>query len=74
MVGVLPIRNGGPSKMRERSAFRRACARWPLLAFQRVRRETRHCHQEQLHRYRFRHHPLEYLASLEKRWEQTVGT
>lgn len=24
-----------------------------------VRQETRQCHQEQLHRYRFRHHPLE---------------
>ncbi|HEU5380354.1 MAG TPA: hypothetical protein VFV38_33430 [Ktedonobacteraceae bacterium] len=43
-------------------------------SWQRVRQETRQCHQEQLHRYRFRHHPLEYLASLEKRWEQTVGT
>jgi hypothetical protein len=39
-----------------------------------VREDTRHCHQEQLHRYRFRHRPLEYLASLEDRWEQTRGT
>jgi hypothetical protein len=38
------------------------------------RQETRHRHLEQLNRYRFRHRPLEYLASLEKRWEQTTGT
>lgn len=43
-------------------------------AFRQVRQETRQRHQEQLHRYRFRHHPLEYLASLERRWEQTYGT
>lgn len=43
-------------------------------AFRQVRQETRLCHQEQLHRYRFRHHPFEYLASLEQRWEQTCGT
>lgn len=43
-------------------------------SWRQVRQETRQCHQEQLHRYRFRHHPLEYLASLEKRWEQTCGT
>ena len=42
--------------------------------WQRVRRETRHCQQEQLHRYRFRHHPLEFLASLERRWGHTMGT
>lgn len=39
-----------------------------------VREDTRHCHQEQLHRFRFRHRPLEYLASLELRWEQIGGT
>jgi len=39
-----------------------------------VRQETRDCHQEQLNRYRFRHRPLDYLASLEMRWEQTTGT
>lgn len=31
-------------------------------------------HLEQLNRFRFLHRPLEYLASLEKRWEQTIGT
>lgn len=35
-----------------------------------VRQETRNCHQEQLHRYQFRHRPLAYLASLEAQWEQ----
>lgn len=35
---------------------------------------ARQSHLEQLHRFRFRHHPLEYLASLEERWEQTIGT
>ena len=39
-----------------------------------VRLQTRHCHLEQLNRFRFRHHPLQYLASLEMRWEQTLGT
>ncbi|HET8910377.1 MAG TPA: hypothetical protein VFN23_02870 [Ktedonobacteraceae bacterium] len=38
-----------------------------------VRLQTRQCHQEQLHRFRFRHQPLEYLASLEQRWERTSG-
>jgi hypothetical protein len=31
-------------------------------------------HLEQLNRFRFRHKPLESLASLEMRWEQTTGT
>lgn len=39
-----------------------------------VRRETRDRHQEQLHRYRFRHRPLAYLASLERRWKQVTCT
>jgi hypothetical protein len=39
-----------------------------------VRQQTRHCHQEQLNRFRFRQRPLDYLASLELRWEQTTGT
>jgi hypothetical protein len=39
-----------------------------------VRQQTRQCHLEQLHRFRFRHWPLEYLASLEKRREQAIGT
>jgi hypothetical protein len=39
-----------------------------------VRQQTRHCHLEQLNRFRFRHRPLEYLASLEMRWVQTSGT
>jgi hypothetical protein len=43
-------------------------------AFRQVRQQTRDRHQEQLHRYRFRHQPLSSLASLEKRWEQTAGT
>jgi hypothetical protein len=43
-------------------------------AFQLVRQQTRECHQEQLNRYRFRHHPLKYLAALEKRWEHSSCT
>jgi hypothetical protein len=43
-------------------------------AFRQVRQQTRDRHQEQLNRYRFRHRPLFYLASLEERWEQTAGT
>lgn len=39
-----------------------------------TRQQTRQCHLEQLHRFRFRHRPLEYLTSLEKRWEQAIGT
>lgn len=39
-----------------------------------VRQQTRDCHQEQLNRFRFRHRPLDFLASLEQRWEQTTGT
>ncbi len=35
---------------------------------------TRQRHQEQLNRFRFRHWPLESLAALEMRWEQTSGT
>jgi hypothetical protein len=43
-------------------------------SWRRVRHETRQCHLEQLNRFRFRHRPVEYLASLEMRWEQTTGT
>lgn len=46
-----------------------APASWRL-----VRQETRDSHQEQLNRFRFRHRPLDYLASLEMRWELTTGT
>jgi Transposase IS66 family len=41
-------------------------------------KETRHwvrqSHEEQLHRFQFRHQPLNYLAVLEKRWGQTDVT
>ncbi len=43
-------------------------------SWRQVRQETRQCHLEQLNRFRFRHRPLEYLTSLEMRWEQTTGT
>jgi hypothetical protein len=46
----------------------------PTASWQLVRQHTRTCHLEQLHRFRFRHRPLEYLASLEKRWELAIGT
>jgi hypothetical protein len=39
-----------------------------------VRLQTRQCHMEQLNRFRFRHRPLDYLAALEMRWEQTTCT
>jgi len=39
-----------------------------------TRQQTRQCHLEQLHRFRFRRRPLEYLTSLEMRWEQITGT
>ena len=43
-------------------------------SWRQVRQETRDRHEEQLNRYRFRHRPLEYLASLEKRWELSSCT
>lgn len=39
-----------------------------------VRQQTRDRHREQLNRFRFRHHPQAYLASLELRWEQAACT
>lgn len=44
------------------------------VAFRQVRQETRQSHQEQLNRFRFRHRPLAYLASLEIRWQQASCT
>jgi hypothetical protein len=46
----------------------------PSSAWQHVRQETRHCHREQLNRFRFRYRPLESLAFLETRWEQASCT
>ena len=46
----------------------------PSSSWRQLRHETRQCHQEQLNRFRFRHRPLDYLASLERRWEHTPGT
>ena len=46
----------------------------PSSAWRHVRQQTRQCHREQLNRFRFRHRPLESLAALEMRWEQTNGT
>lgn len=43
-------------------------------AWRLVRLQTRSSHQEQLNRFRFRHRPLESLASLEMRWEHTTRT
>jgi len=43
-------------------------------SWQSTRQQTRQSHQEQLNRSRFRRHPVEYLATLEKRWEQTLRT
>jgi hypothetical protein len=48
--------------------------RVPSSAWRRIRQETRQCHREQLNRFRFRQKPLESLASLERRWEQTTRT
>ncbi len=46
----------------------------PSSFWRRVRQATRQRHQEQLNRFRFRHWPLESLAALEMRCEQTTGT
>lgn len=46
----------------------------PTASWRDVRQQTRRSHLEQLNRFRFRHRPLAYLASLEKRWEQAIGT
>jgi len=46
----------------------------PPASWRQVRQQTRQCHMEQLNRFHFRHRPLDYLASLEMRWEQTTGT
>ena len=46
----------------------------PPALWRQVRQETRHCHREQLNRFRFRHCPLHYLAALEMRWAQSTGT
>lgn len=46
----------------------------PPSAWRQVRQETRDSHLEQLNRFRFRHRPLDYLAALETRWEQSFGT
>ena len=43
-------------------------------SWRQVRQQTRQCHMEQLNRFRFRHRPLDYLAALEMRWEQTTRT
>jgi hypothetical protein len=39
-----------------------------------VRQQTRQCQQEQLNRFRFRHHPQAFLASLEACWQQPTCT
>jgi hypothetical protein len=46
----------------------------PTASWRGTRQQTRHSHLEQLHRFRFRHRPAAYLASLEKRWEQAIST
>jgi hypothetical protein len=46
----------------------------PPSLWRQVRQQTRQCHMEQLNRFRFRHRPIDYLAALEMRWEQTTGT
>ena len=46
----------------------------PPQSWREVRQQTRDRHQEQLNRYRFRHRPLAYLASLETRWRQVTCT
>ncbi len=42
--------------------------------WQQVRKETFYGPSEQLKRFRFRHHPAKFLASLETRWAQATGT
>jgi Transposase IS66 family len=59
---------GGEAQLQARLQQVASCS------WRRVRQETRQCHLEQLNRFRFRHRSLEYLTSLEMRWEQTIGT
>jgi len=54
--------------------LRACCQRVPNASWRAVRQETRCCHQEQLYRFRFQHHPLEYLAHLEACWVPSAGT
>ena len=42
--------------------------------FRQMRRAASRCPTEQLKRFRFRHHPAKFLASLETRWAQATGT
>jgi hypothetical protein len=46
----------------------------PAQQWRQVRQLSRQRHQEQLNRFRFRHHPHAFLQSLEKRWEQACCT
>ena len=43
-------------------------------SWRQTRRETCCGPSEQLKRFRFRHHPAKFLASLETRWTQATGT
>ncbi len=45
-----------------------------LALWRSVRHQTQDCHREQLNRFRFRHHPQAYLASLERRWLHAACT
>ena len=46
--------------------------RVPAKRWRQVRQQTRLCHHYQLNRFRFRHHPQQYLAHLEERWTQAL--
>jgi hypothetical protein len=46
----------------------------PAQRWREVRQQTQDHQREQLNRFRFRHRPQAYLASLEERWEQAHGT
>ena len=46
----------------------------PAQRWRAVRQQAQDRHREQLNRFRFRHHPQAYLASLEQRWEHAHST
>ena len=46
----------------------------PAQQWRAVRQQAQDRHREQLNRFRFRHHPQAYVASLEQRWEHAHST
>jgi hypothetical protein len=70
LVDAWPLSNGGTNSLMVLNGALQRLQHVDPAAFRLVRQQTRERHEEQLNRSRFRHRPQEYLASLEKRWEQ----